>query len=222
MIELMIAMVLGLIVVAAVFNVYTGTTKSSRFSAGLQTIQENGRYGIGVLQRGFRLAGYSVGDPLVPLRIADGNATRVVVQTTDTRDCLGDSTAGATVAGVAINVYRFDALRKSITCGTKLDGSDGATLVENVEEFRVLYGLDADKNGSPERFVPWNVGIDPGQVAALRIGMLVSSGTPIRSRRRSDVYTVLDSDFTSPADRIARHVFQGTVELRNRESIPLP
>ena len=59
LVELMISLVVGLILIAAVFNMYTGNVRSARFTDGMQAIQENGRYGISVLQRGLRLAGYS-------------------------------------------------------------------------------------------------------------------------------------------------------------------
>ena len=59
LVELMISMVLGLIIVAAVFNIYTGNSRTARFTEGLQIMQENGRYGVSVLQRGLRLAGFS-------------------------------------------------------------------------------------------------------------------------------------------------------------------
>lgn len=213
LIELMIALVLGLIVVAAVFNVYTGTSRSARFSDGLQSLQEGGRHGVGVLQRSFRLAGYSTTTALTPFDIAAGDDATLVVATTALSDCGGGSTAA--FGGVARNVYRFDAASQAITCENRETGV-ALPLVENVDAFRVLYGLDENDDGSPERFVPWDAGLDADRVAALRFALLVNSGGPIRSRTASTTHPVLDSEVVSPADRQVRHVFQGTVQLRNR------
>jgi len=220
LIELMIGMVLGLIVVAAVFNVYTGTARSARFSDGLQTLQENGRHGIGVLQRGLRLAGYSTTVPLVPLDIAGADATgagatTVIVNTTAASDCAGGSTAAT--GGVASNVYRFDPARNAITCAAVGTAeTDAIELIDNVDAFRVLYGLDEDEDGMPERFVPWSAGLAPRSVAALRVALLVNSGSPIRARERAQDHAMLDVVETLPADRLVRHVFQSTVLVRNR------
>jgi len=215
LVELMIAMVLGLIVVAAVFNVYSGTSRSARFSEGLQSLQQNGSYGTGVLQRAFRLAGYSAAAPLMPLDIANGDQTTVIVRTQATVDCAGGSTLAS--GGVATNVYRFDAARALITCtdpGTA--AADAIELVDNVDAFRVLYGLDEDGDGAPERFVPWAADLAPRSVAALRFSMLINSGSPIRARSRQQRYTLLDQVRQPGPDRIVRHVFQSTVQLRNR------
>ena len=220
LIELMIGMVLGLIVVAAVFNVYTGTARSARFSDGLQTLQENGRHGIGVLQRGLRLAGYSTTVPLVPLDIAGADATgagatTVIVNTTAASDCAGGSTAAT--GGVASNVYRFDPARNAITCAAVGTAeTDAIELIDDVDAFRVLYGLDEDDDGTPERFVPWSAGLAPRSVAALRVALLVNSGSPIRARERAQDHAMLDVVETLPADRLVRHVFQSTVLVRNR------
>ena len=66
LIEMMISLVLGLIIVSAVVNVYMGSTRSSRFTSGLSSMQENGRYGVSALQRGIRMAGYSPGRRIAP------------------------------------------------------------------------------------------------------------------------------------------------------------
>ena len=80
LVELMISMVLGLIVVSGLFNMYLGSNRSSQFSNGLQQMQENGRYGVSTLQKGFRLAGYSAGEIVEPIDIAASDDSTVVVK----------------------------------------------------------------------------------------------------------------------------------------------
>ena len=91
-------------------------------------------------------------------------------------------------------------------------------VVEGVEAFRVLYGLDTDGDpdtDEPQRYVPYAAVSDVSEIAALRFALLVNSGTSIRSRVRNETHVVLDQEVTSN-DRFAREVFTTTVKLRNR------
>jgi len=108
LIELMIAMVLGLLIISALFNIFAGTKRSTEFSDGLRTMQENGRYGIATLQQSMRLAGYSteLNNTFPPLDIAAGSDSSIVVQMVASYDCNGKSTAP--VGGIAVNTYSFD------------------------------------------------------------------------------------------------------------------
>ena len=219
LIELMIAMVLGLIIVAAVYNAYRGSTRSATFTRGLQSMQENGRHGVAALQRGLRLAGYSPDVRFPPIDLAGSGDARVVVRLRQAADCNGVSTAAR--GGIAVNAYAHDPRTRTITCEGDSDTPTAMPLVEDVEAFRVLYGLDEaggdDGFGDdvPERYVPHAEVEDAGQVAAIRFALLVSSDKPIRTRPRSERHVLLDR-IVETDGRLARTVFAGTVELRNR------
>ena len=222
LVELMISLVLGLIVVSGLFNMYLGSTRSSQFSNGLQQMQENGRYGVSTLQKGFRLAGYSAGELLEPFDIAAsgdsaGNST-VVVRMRLAFDCNGGSTVAT--SGIAVNTYSLDTspadpLKSQLVCKGNSAGATAMPLVEGVEEFRVLYGISTDNNAIPEHYIPYEPGINARQVVSLRFALLVNSGNPIRTRTVTENYTVLDK-VVSRTDRVARSVFTSTVKLRNR------
>ena len=220
LVELMIALVLGLIVVAAVFNVYAGTARSQRFTTGLMTMQESGRFGLSALQRGLRLAGFSERldfDPFVWAdggRGADGRGERIVVRTEAPFDCAGVDTAAT--GGVAENAYEHDRALGAVTCAG--NGGPPGVLVENVDEMRVLYGTDGNGDGVPERFVAHADVASPADVVALRVALLVNSGEgAVRSRNLSRSYAVLDTVTNPPFDdRVLREVFTTTVRLRNR------
>ncbi len=213
LIELMIGMVLGLIVIAAVINVYTGSSRSSKFTTGLQTMQENGRYGLSVLQREFRLAGYSPTGDIETINLGESSDTAITVTTTAAYDCNGRDTTA--VGGIAENTYELDG--DQLVCTGNVT-PEAMPVVEGVEAFRVLYGLDTDGNVAteePQRYVPYASVSDVSEVAALRFALLVNSGTSIRSRVRNETHVVLDQEVTS-SDRFAREVFTTTVKLRNR------
>lgn len=220
LIELMIGMVLGLIVIAAVYNIYASNHRSARFTQGLQTMQENGRYGVAVLQKNFRLAGYSPETALKSVQldaidVAGSSDTSIVVQSAQQYDCNGSLTAAA--GNLAINTYTLDTKTQQITCEGNV-GKTAMPIVEGVEAFRVLYGLDEDgdpETNAPQRYVPYNNSLQADEIVALRFALLVNSGESIRTRERSETFAVLDKQ-VNKEDRMAREVFTSTVMLRNR------
>ena len=91
-------------------------------------------------------------------------------------------------------------------------------IVEGVEAFHVLYGIDSDGDVStdePQHYIPYAADINPDQVVALRFAMLVNSGGPIRSKDVSDGFILLNEKYDYN-DQWAREVFSSTVKLRNR------
>jgi type IV pilus assembly protein PilW len=59
LIELMIAMVLGVIVLGAIFYSYIGSRSSYRLNDEIARMQENGRVAVDMLERDLRMAGYA-------------------------------------------------------------------------------------------------------------------------------------------------------------------
>ena len=219
LVELMIAMVLGLVIVAAVFNAYASSRRSAQFTAGLQSMQENGRYGVSVLQKGLRLAGYSPAGELAPIDLATSTDERIVVRLRQGWDCNGVDTAAR--GGVAENTYAYDAAARRITCtGDSSPTAEPMSIVDDVDGFRLLYGVDEDGDCVPERYVPHaTLGVtgDPDSVAALRFALLVGSGVPIRTRAWPETHVLLDR-VVDTNDAVARTVFASTVKLRNSRS----
>lgn len=213
LIELMIALVLGLIVIAAVVNMYIGSSRSSTFTRGLQTMQENGRYGVSVLQRGFRLAGFSPDERIDPIDVANSGDEHITVVMQRTYDCNGNNTDTSTRPGYAINTYRLTG--STITCEGSGANSSPMPLVEGVDMFRVLYGLDTDDDDVPESYVDYESSIPANQIVGIRFALLVNSGIEIRTRPSTENHVVLNGTFPV-TDRKTRHVFSSTVMLRNR------
>lgn len=220
LIELMISLVVGLILIAAVFNMYTGNIRSARFTEGLQAIQENGRYGVSTLQNGFRLAGFSplsgAAGEIDAFDFANSDEDTLAIQSFQPYDCNGLATTAT--GGLAVNTYALNTTTNELTCLGNQTGSTAMPIVEGVERFRVLYGMDEDGDPDtcePQRYVPFDAALDPAEVVALRFAMLVNSGSSIRSRSSSETFVVLDESVTGANDRFVREVFSGTVLLRN-------
>lgn len=214
LVEMMIGLVLGLIIISGVFNTYLGSTRSSRFSQGLQEIQENGRYGITTLQRGIRLAGYTPdADIDTPLDVINSGPNTIVVKVKDTHDCNGEVTT--TVDGIAINTYTHDPVISAITCTGNVNPR-AMEVVEGVEAMRFLWGISSDGDDTPEQYIPYSATINPNEVVAMRVAILVSSSERIRSRATEETHVLLDEEVVSNKDKFARNVFTTTVKLRNK------
>lgn len=211
LVELLIAMVLGLVVISAVVNTYVGSTRSARFSQGLAYIQENGRFGIMTMQRGIRLAGYAPEGDLEPFDIANSGSTQVAVRVTDPFDCNGVSTDDND--GIAVNTYAHNADDKTITC-TGSEGAIAMPVVEGVDGMRLLWGVDEDDDNVPDNYVVHSNDLNPNLVVALRVALLMNSNEPIRSRKGEETHVLFDEEITTN-DRIARNVFSTTIMLRN-------
>lgn len=59
LVELLIAMVIGLILLGGVYTAFLGSTKTYSMNEQLSRVQENGRFAIDVLTRDIRMVGYS-------------------------------------------------------------------------------------------------------------------------------------------------------------------
>lgn len=211
LIELMIALVLGLIIVSAVLNVYAGSTRSARFTGGLQSLQENGRFGVLALTRGLRRAGYSTNDQLAPFDFSLATADTIVLQEQKSTDCNGQPAPG----GVAVNTYSLDTTTAQIICRGNSATPIDMPLVDGVYGFRVLYGLDLDDDRVSERYVPYDSTLDPLKINSVRFAMLVASDRPMRKNKVQETHMLLDTPYLSDS-RLFYRVFTTTVLLRNR------
>ncbi|MDE2287112.1 MAG: PilW family protein [Burkholderiales bacterium] len=105
------------------------------------------------------------------------------------------------------------------------DGSRAEALVEGVENFQVIYGIDANGDGVPERFLParqlqaaqWH------QVVAVQLALVLRSPIALGSAEPPAVfylfgrrYPETDGTYRPAADvPRARHGVSATIQLRN-------
>lgn len=215
LVEMMIAMVLGLVIIAAVINMYVGSSRSSGYTQGLQTMQENGRYGVSVMRRGLQLAGYSPEERIDPVEVTTSGEDFITVRMRRPYDCNGADTTSSPTAGFAVNTYAFDSTNNTITCKGNQATATAMPIVEGVDEFRVLYGLDTDDDNTPEQFMAYDASMPPRQIVSIRFALLVNSGKEIRNQNTQEEHVVLDT-VVPTNDRFARNVFSSTVLFRNR------
>jgi len=236
-IELMVAMVLGLLLMAMAIHIFVGSRDTYRYNSNLARLQENGRFAFEQISRVVRMTGYQ-GDSaaawvLGPMTLANGGVTPLAgtdnaVNDSDTitlsyqgstdnfiKDCHGtDVAAGETVQ----NLYALDG-NNQLTCAVTLDGVAGATLpvIDGVEAMHVLFGVDTDNDDAANQYVSaGNVG-DMEDVVSLRLSMLLRTlDDDIVEVTDTGTHDLLDETVDPADDRRLRRVFSTTINLRNQ------
>lgn len=177
LVELMIAITLGLIVLLAVGSIFIGSRQTYRVQEDNARLQEAGRYALEVLGRSIRQAGANAemnfnktatalqcNVPGVCDAISGTNSDpdRLTVQfyagsdELDTgsgswiaRDCTGRQAA---LGAVIDNTFDIPPGTTNLRCTARLNGvlPLAPILVENVEDLQVVYGIDdTDVSGNP-------------------------------------------------------------------------
>lgn len=233
LVELMVAMVLGLLLTAAVIQVFAGSRSSNTVQGGMSRLQENARFALDALGRdianaGFTRSFYRLADgsenarltlgstlnnvsayaPLLFLPEAFTASDTIEVNYEAATDCLGAPTPN----GVASNRYFLD--------GTDLMclGNGAATpglIAEHVENLQFLYGIDTDEDRAANSFVTADQLAADSVIVAVKVALLTSTGDPVGMDSEAR-YSLLDIPAVGPfSDRRLRQVFSRTIILRN-------
>lgn len=188
LVELMVAMVIGLIITAGVLNVFTSSKQSYRTVQASSELQENARYAMEVLQQNLRQAGFVrnsweptgaqinvIDNPVDGAQSSDGVAgtsDTITVRFQADEDCIGQATTTATTPNfLAVNTFSVNANNELICTA----GGNTQPLVENVLNMQVLYGVDVDSNRVADRYEPASSVSDWTQVVSARIGLLMAN-----------------------------------------------
>lgn len=235
MVELLVAMTLGLVILLAIGSVYLGSRATYRIQEDNARLQETGRYALEVLGRSLRQAGYwnipispvskataFGGTAITGTNGASGAPDTVTVQydgLAGDRDCEGNTLAANAVVQDA---YRLNG--SDLQCDGNADGTvDPQALVSDIEDVQILYGIDTNNDQSVDQYVAspanWN------QVYSARICVLARSPNSVNNvpQRFLNCGGALGT-FTGTAafttagagDLRLRRVFVATYSLRNR------
>ena len=113
-------------------------------------------------------------------------------------DCTGNPVAAGSLMSFAFAV-NTTTNPPSLTC-------NGETVVSNVEDMQITYGLDAGKDGIIESYVDAS-GADFTQVAAIRVDLVVRGPTP---------NLAVPAPGASAADGYLRQNYGATFTVRNQ------
>ncbi|MCP5278016.1 MAG: PilW family protein [Thiobacillus sp.] len=259
LIELLVAMGLGLILVLGIGTVYLGSRQSYRMQEANARVQETGRFALEIIGRSLRLAG------------VDANITEIVNENAAQCDELGgactaingtdDSTNGTTSDTFTVQYYagldqpdsNGDGLRESRNClGDNADanvlvqedfalvgndlqctGTVGGvasapqTLVSEIEDFQIIYGVDSDNNQSADIYTSTPTGVQWPNVVTAKVCVMVRSAdqglapsgqTPLDCPHALDTELIGTVALPAINDTRLHRAFVATYNLRNRIS----
>ncbi|NVJ68412.1 MAG: PilW family protein [Gammaproteobacteria bacterium] len=225
LIEMMVAMLIGLIIIAAVYIVFLSSQKSYRLSTGMMQVNDNGQFLVQFLQSDFQKAGWVDTDVESP----EGHSLAMPV-----KDLLNNQKAGnslnsdqitvryyanqacdgaAAVNGVIENTYQLVVVNDK----TELQ-CNGIALASNVESFQLEYGV-LTNNGI--EYKDANGIADLSLIKTIRFAFIVASDRQnITSSKNSTINNVLGEGPLNFSDGRYRQVFGSTVVLNNRSNLP--
>lgn len=262
-VEAMVAMALGLVLVGIMLAVFSSTRHSYMLQDGLTRVQEDGRIAMHLIAEEVRKAGFRKpvwNDPMTgysPLTSSSANGASgandtLQIMYMDDTSCLGVVNAAfdpettepmALYKRVTFTVDNTGNLIWSCEYGpspTNLTQQrSNQVIIDNVESFQVLYGIDTDfppdfsinawttvDNITPESAVCLQSqylceagglinGMLSGVPVALQIGMLISSPHVTGTDVESQSFTILDVAVAAQNDNVLRKAYATTVNLRN-------
>ncbi|WKJ89760.1 PilW family protein [Methylomonas montana] len=92
--------------------------------------------------------------------------------------------------------------------------SNPMELLEDIEDFQILYGEDTNADGTANYYVPANSVVNVGNVISIRISVLVA--THDDNLASQPLAYTFNGTTTTPVDRRLRRVFTSTLAVRNR------
>ena len=240
-IEIMLAMAMGLLLAASFLQLMVGTSQSTYFHEDLATSQENGRHSLYLLSRESRMAGYrskinqgtlipfyqgSCGS--APVCTFEGGGTdndQVAIQyePVNGEDCAGNTVpAGELTADVyfVANDPANDNISTLFCHGynpaTASPRGTQQALVHGVERLQAVYGISSGNTDLVDQYLTASAITDWTSVRSVRYGVLVNSGLSGRAfDLRTRDFDVLDSGTLSFTDRTPRYVYTTAVKLNN-------
>lgn len=236
LIELMVAITVGLILIAIIAQIYLSSKQTYRSQDDLSRMQEEGRYAIEMLSRYARLAGYHP-DPKQDMATAfpatsypiEGSTTGSLTLRhygsgtapgdNTVQNCLGDTIASSTLTyeKFEISGTALQCTTPAITAGVPSTGTTNADIVNNVTGFEVTYGEDTDGNGIPNRYVAAAAGTPWNNILTVRICVEIQSANDNLTATKQS-YVACNGTSVTATDRRYHRTFKTTVALRNRLS----
>jgi type IV pilus assembly protein PilW len=234
LIELMVAMTLGLFLLLSVSQMFLATGTSSRVDENSARMQEAGRAGIDLISREVRRAGYIVDPTLTAAGTVftasapfDANAAisataaTISIRYQGAGDASTQTCSGATVDALSVGVMTFDvntpagtttpALRcRSITATADVT----LPFVPNVEALDVTAGVDTTGDMEPDSYVAPSAVTDWTKVRSVRLQLKVRSEDD-NLVDTAQAYRDFDGSLTTPTDRRLRRVYSTVISLRN-------
>jgi type IV pilus assembly protein PilW len=227
LIELMIAVVLGLLLIAGTMTVFVSTKQGYRLENGLSLMQATGRATLDLLAKEVTMAGFPQENNIetfIPAMTTDGGGSssdQFAIRYQSDTDCLnGTPTVYADGKRYAKNMYFIQ--NNALVCRTLAEDDSTiaeAVVVQGVENMQLLYGEDNidDSVTNATRYVTAGNVIDWDNVVSVRIGIIVNSQSVVATSNDDVTYTLFgQTPIAAGADRMRRRAYTTTAVIRNR------
>jgi len=228
LVELMIALFLGLLVSSAALELFMTHRKVYNLQQTIASVQERGRYAIAFLSDDLKMAGFSgqgqLLDPIEFVQAADGVAYDTLMSRygDDAKDCTG---SGFNQIGEP-HTKQYYVKNQQLYC----KDSDGNTdaMINHVDAFQILYGIDLDEDplsdagyGVADAYLSGSKLYGQNQrVVSVRFAILIRSEhkiniTNVEANTLVMLDRVMDKSSVSFGDGYLRRLFVSTIALRN-------
>jgi len=225
-VELMIAGTLGLILLAGVIQLFTGSQRTYTLQNELADIQEDGRFALMILERQVQKGSWNANAVMdTPTAIDITNSVdgvndsitfsyRGAVDGVDNLDCNNIAIADGLVTN------RFFVLNNELMCQGN-GGGDAQTFIDNVERFQLLYGVETELSCPDGVVNSYMTKTDiegsafANRILSVRFALLLQSERNLLSSAETNTYQILDQSYPSPSDKLVRRLFQQTVFMPN-------
>jgi type IV pilus assembly protein PilW len=242
LVELLIAMVLGLLLTAGALQMMLSSQEIYKTTDTLSRIQENGRFSLNFLVQNLRMAGHnSTEDENTDGKVFwdgacggsnpctangagnDSDQIGIILDPSNDRDCLGNDVGDDKVI---VNVYSVadpdgDQVN-SLYCrgynpATETWYSAEQPLVDGVENMQILYGIvDTTADNAITSYVSSDDVTNWAEVGAVRVALLVNNGQiDGNGSNETRTFNLLDAPAISATDKHNRQVFSTTTVINN-------
>jgi type IV pilus assembly protein PilW len=199
LIELMIALVISLFLLLALFQIFQSNKQGFRVQEWQSRLQENARAASFLLSHNLHLAGYKTDSTADNVNVftstsgvilsgtAGGSTTTPDTVTFSFQDdssipvCTGAAPPGSyATPQVVTEQFLVNTTNRTLSCTTTTGGvtSGQQILIRNVDNMKILYGVDLDGDGSVDQYVKAGSVGNWDTVRSIAIGLLLASGDP--------------------------------------------
>lgn len=245
MLEIMVAITISLILLLGILQIFVSNKNTYRLQNNLAILQENGRFLHEYLNKVIRNTAFrspvinqqfatlenvfntstgfisgtdntgTNGSDVLIVRF-QGSGTGSGVPDNTIRDCLNRGVDAFTIATntISLNANNQLTCRAQNANGTPTD--DTQVILDDVENFQVLYGEDLNNDKTPDRFVSANYpSLNFNNVVAVKLAILLRSTEQNNPVADSKTYNLLGTLHTAGGDRFSRQTLSFTIMLRN-------
>jgi len=242
LVELLIAMLLGLILTAGALQMMLSSQEIYKTTDTLSRIQESGRFTLNFLTKDIRMAGHNTTKDADGKVFWDGacgasnpctsngggnnsDQIGVLMDPADDADCLGNAVADEDT--VIANVYYIDDpendLISSLYCrgydisaNGWVDNGGAQPLVDGVENMQILYGITDPVTNAITSYVDAGDVTDWANIGAVKVSVLMNNGQA-QGNGNNEIrnFNLLDADPITVTDQHNRQAFSTSIVVNN-------